>query len=574
MELPPPDKLDELDLQEQLQLLREIDRLQRAEEKLRQDYGLAFYKPHRKQELFHRAGDYKFRYARTGNRFGKSQMGAAEDVSFAIGERPWFDSGDSDRTKGIPNHPTKGLIITTDWDKSREIFTEHEGGEVGKLFQYLPAGSVKKVWKNSARAIERMVIGRPRELGGGESIIQIDTTASYKQNALSQESSLWDWIHVDEPIPEGQWKGASRGLMDRKGKAWFTCTPLDQPWMNRKFMPNNSTQFDESRPYVQDIRFEDVVIKTWMMVGSTDDNPYISKEGIATFMHDLARSPEEEACRRHGKPMALSGLVFPEFLMSPSPEGHVYWDCPKGWDAVNRPPKDYTIRLAIDPHNRIPMAVLFCAVSPTGRIYFYDELFVPWLIPELCEEIVARTKGYYIQDSLIDPFAKTRDPLDDSCMMDEFIKFGVWCTEASKAKGEGILRARDFLRSRTNGTPTMQIGAHLKRFLFEIDNWVYDPDTFKPLDKDDHIMEDFYRLCLTDLTFVSPDGVAVPRYRETNPDLLVETLLRNELQQDSDFQEQDLDEDADVVVTRQRTAQEARWRSHRLAAKRKHHDAY
>ena len=57
-------------------------------------FGLPFYKPHPKQEKFHRAGEFKRRYVRTGNRFGKSDMGAAEDCSWALGYRPFFSEGD------------------------------------------------------------------------------------------------------------------------------------------------------------------------------------------------------------------------------------------------------------------------------------------------------------------------------------------------------------------------------------------------------------------------------------------------------------------------------------------------
>src|SRR5216683_5469232 len=66
-----------------LHLLRqEVHVLQRITE-LRRENELSFYRPHSKQEKFH-LNDARYRYARTGNRFGKSEMGAAEDVAFAL----------------------------------------------------------------------------------------------------------------------------------------------------------------------------------------------------------------------------------------------------------------------------------------------------------------------------------------------------------------------------------------------------------------------------------------------------------------------------------------------------------
>ena len=54
---------------------------------------------------------------------------------------------------------------------------------------------------------------------------------------MGQESSQWDWIHVDEPIPEAMWIANSRGLMDTGGSAWFTCTPIAEQWINKFFLP-------------------------------------------------------------------------------------------------------------------------------------------------------------------------------------------------------------------------------------------------------------------------------------------------------------------------------------------------
>ena len=45
-----------------------------------------------------------------------------------------MDKDDPDRFKGIPQRPTKGLILVADWDKAREVFTSMEEGQKGNLF--------------------------------------------------------------------------------------------------------------------------------------------------------------------------------------------------------------------------------------------------------------------------------------------------------------------------------------------------------------------------------------------------------------------------------------------------------
>ena len=127
------------------ELRAEQERLKRAKQ-LRQAYGIDFYRPHAKQDKFHVAGHKTGRYARTGNRGGKTKCGAAEDVAWLLGGRTWyrhsFDVLDGQRnvvrhhvgarnhefvTKGISAHPVKGLLLVNDWDKATEIFTNRAG---------------------------------------------------------------------------------------------------------------------------------------------------------------------------------------------------------------------------------------------------------------------------------------------------------------------------------------------------------------------------------------------------------------------------------------------------------------
>ena len=101
------------DQQEKLKALRRL-----AE--LRKNYGIFAYRPQPKQALFHQA-NYKYRYLRTGNRFGRSTCGSAEDCAFALGARLWLPEGDPIRHLGIPRRATKGVILVADWDKGNIV---------------------------------------------------------------------------------------------------------------------------------------------------------------------------------------------------------------------------------------------------------------------------------------------------------------------------------------------------------------------------------------------------------------------------------------------------------------------
>ncbi len=455
-------------------LLQRKLNLERARLKLVKDFGLSFYAPYSKQDAFHRSGSFKLRMFRAGNRSGKSTMGCAEDCGWLLGYRPWYKEGDPARTEGIPQRPVKLLVITTDWDKVDEIFTSQKG-EGGKLWRMLPRGFVKSTRRNHAGAIETI------ECENG-SILRFDTVKSFASNPQGAESSDWDAIHVDEPCTNDHWKAASRGLIDRNGKAWFTLTPLTQFWINDLFFPGE---------YAGKAKRSDV----WAIAGSTTDNPHLSAEAIEAFKSELTE--DEIQCRLHGIPLELSGLVFKQFSFAK----HVLSKVPSGWADYHRPPSSFLINIRIDPHPQTPHAVLFEAVSPQLQRFFVHEIFRHCTVEELAKEINDFTRGYFVNTVRIDPIAKINDPITGGSMLTEFWKHGIIAQEASKAKAFGILNTQKVLKADPQG---LWISPEMKRFLYEIHRYCYDKEN-KPIDKDDHMMENMYRMLLDDPIWFDPD---------------------------------------------------------------------
>jgi hypothetical protein len=452
--------------------------------------GLLGYRPHPKQELFYTAADKIYRYARTGNRFGKSEMGAAEDVAFALGYRPWYPIGHPLRTLGIPSHPTKGLIVTADWGKSKEVFTEDISDPKGKLFKYIPHDKLGTVTKNHSGYIDCI---RVKHISGGWSSIHLDTVKSFKQNPLGQESSFWDWIHVDEPIPEKMWTANARGLVDRRGKAWFTCTPLTEPWLDIAFIPDSESLSKES------ITFESE--KRWMMTGTMYDNPYNTPEAIADFESWI--TDEERECRLYGLPTAYAGLIYKEFRH----EIHVHSaGLPEDWTSWANPPHYYTRRFAIDYHFRKNDAVLFIATAPSGRCFVYHEIWQQLLVEDEVKAIKDVHAGHTFLPGLIDPLALTPNKINESTAMEEFLRHGLPVFPATKDPVNGIRTVKALLKSRDRyGNPILNFAPHLKRTLFEISRgYVWKEDENKPNPVNNDMMENLYRLCLQGLHYVDP----------------------------------------------------------------------
>lgn len=486
--------------------------------RLRQENGIEFYRPHLKQHRFHSCS-LTGRYCRTGNRFGKSQMGICEDISWALGGRLWyryaFDilNGDGSValthlggthhpfvTSGIPQRPVKGLILVVDWDKAKEVFTNREGSyDVwGKFWQMVPKDVVGKV-SNGGRGdrIVKVEIKRPAEFGGGSSTISFDTVESYKHNKMGAESDNWDFIHVDEPVPEKLFKAHQRGLIDRGGSFWFTCTPLDEMWINDWFTPPGKQRIercDEGFAFATKTHNNRFII-----TGSTRDNPFQKEENIVEFESGL--NIEEKSARIEGIPSAFSGLIYREFQY----DLHVLQKVPKDWLDFNNPPKSYTIRIAWDVHDSKPQAILYAATAPTGEVFIYDEQFFDRVIGVNAETLKERIAGRQVIDYIIDPRAVIESPVTDESILDELMKYDLWFEKASKDLTLGISKVREKLKERLpNDAPTIYFSPQLTETLFEFQHYVYKDGKVK--DEHDHMMENLYRLILNGLDYVLPEN--------------------------------------------------------------------
>jgi hypothetical protein len=445
--------------------------LQQKVSALKED-GLPFYRPHLKQDSFHRAVA-KRRGAFTGNRFGKSTMGCAEDCAWLRGERPWYHKTDPARTAGIPQRPVKGLVITTDWDKVKEIWS----GPDGKLWRYLPKkGFVKNVSRNHSGSVDTVVCDGPF----GISTLRFDTVKSFLSNPQGSESSDWDFIHIDEPCPEAMFKAAARGLVDRDGSAWFTLTALKEPWITDAFEPDGV--------------FKGI---SFALDGSIYDNTFLKPEAIAAYEATLTE--DEKECRLHGKPLHKAGLVYKQFQR----DKHILTTLPRGWRSWMEPPLEWSYYIYIDPHPHTPHMVLFLAVDQFNRKFYFHDLFKKCLISELCHDIftILGPRRDRLVRVRLDKIAWTEDPVDGKTMADEFARCGINAEPASKDLSRGILRVQEALCHDQHPFFTPMC----KRSIWEIGRWHWDEEKGKPVDKDDHAMECLYRSILDEPRWADPD---------------------------------------------------------------------
>lgn len=507
---------------------RKTNELLKRRQALKQGFGIHFYRPHAKQDKFHIAANATGRYCRTGNRGGKTKCGAAEDISQCLGYRPFYEyefdvlgidystgkrlpyvarhhPGGEEHpylTVGIAPHPIKLLLIVADWDKAQEIFTNNLGSyeNLGELFQLIPSEAVAHVNKSRGGHVDRVDIKRPAKYGGGISSIYLDTIESFKHAKLSAESSDFDRIHVDEPCPRNMFVAHKRGLVDRDGKFWINCTPIDEMWINDEFSPPKQHVVKEAPTGLAFNKLADGGGSRFIITWSMKDNPYNRDSAIAEFEAGLTR--EEKECRISGIPLAMAGLVYKEFIH----DVHTLCDVPKGWEAYDKPPANYTIRFWFDFHTRLPQAVLFFATAPDGTIFVFDELFDDNLIDLVARQILRRKAGRFVADQEIDPFALIPHPVYETTICDELEKYGLFFSPASKDKSLGINKVREKLAERhpISKLPTIFFSPNLQETLYEFSHYVFDIKKNEPKDENDHMMENLYRAILNGLPYIEP----------------------------------------------------------------------
>lgn len=478
--------------------------------------GLAYYRPSEKQHEFH-VSMAKDRGVFAGNRFGKSEASAAETAAWFVGERTWYKfkfpiygiryHQDGSREKvivafhdghenhplvrqGIPQHATKQLIITTDWKKVDIVWTNILGDQPGKVWKYLPKNIEINVKRNHEGVIDHI-------WGSNGASIRFATEQSFIKNPQSSESTDFDRVGVDEPIIEDMWKAVARGLVDRDGQADFTLTSLRERWIYDRFHnEDDSTEFRPGRFAVR---------------ATMKDNPYLSDASIARFMENL--TSDEIACRIEGLPLELSGLVYKEFDRST----HILKVLPPGWEDWSHPPLDWTTYVAIDVHEQTEQAVLFVCVPPVGKPIIYNEIWKHCVTDELVEEIKLQLTGRSLGFVKADPRAWLEDPTFRVSMAQRFASLGLPIDPASKAKDFGIKNMRSLFKKRVPNLitgvdePALYVVPTVKRFLREISRYNFDKEN-KPVDKDDHMMENMYRIFIN-----YPNLVYIPFVSTSTP---------------------------------------------------------
>jgi len=377
------------------------------------------------------------------------------------------------------NQPRKVRYVGQDWEKHIKAVLMPE---------------LEKWWPKN-----RQVKKKKNNNGVDANWIDIETGSTLEIMSNKQESDLhegWsgDLIIYDEPPKRNIRVANARGLVDRLGREFFGMTLLKEAWIDREVLKATD---DAGKPDM----------KVFNVHGESYDNVGygITKEGLNRFASKLTE--EERESRLKGIPSYMAGLVYPGF----SRKMHLR--------ERFKIPLDWMIDIAIDVHPRERQAVLFIATSPRNERYLVEEIWGhgdgTWIGENIARAV--NFHSYRVNRIIVDPLAKGDKNNDDSVyekIAKVLMSRGYVLETASKDKTHGILEIKNHLIG-PNNQPSMFFFNDLVRTIFEIEGYMWDKDTQKPMDKDDHMMENLYRLLLLDTQYEDEDAFDEYNYPDT-----------------------------------------------------------
>ncbi len=116
----------------------------------------------------------------------------------------------------------------------------------------------------------------------------------------------------------------------------------------------------------------------------------------------------------------------------------------------------------------------------------------------------------------MDPLGFKESPTDGSSMASIFDEHGLFVEPAPKDLARGIIQTQMELDKTIRlpsglRVPKLRFSTYLTETLWEFDHYEWDPNKQnKPIDKNDHMMENLYRLVISGLGYIPPDRSGSP----------------------------------------------------------------
>jgi phage terminase large subunit-like protein len=308
---------------------------------------------------------------------------------------------------------------------------------------------------------------------------------TYEQDVKEFESATLGLAWFDEPPPQPIYK-ATVARMRRGGVIFITATPLTgSAWMYDDIIVNQDNEA-KSR-YFLEADVEDACKEHGI-------RGFLEHEDIVKMINQY--DPDDLQARIFGKFQHLTGLIYKKY----SDKIHVLRPF-----EINK--RDHVVIELVDTHPRNPDAVTWIAVDKQGRHFIVDELYGSWETPEFAQKIKDKAANFRIVRREIDPSAFNEDQhmkAYENSLAKRLALHGLIYYPASKNRTAAIRITKDYLDYQQVGNymvkpPMLYVFDNCKRHRYEFTHWQwenwqgktaqYKALKEKPMDKDDHMME-------------------------------------------------------------------------------------
>lgn len=426
------------------------------------------YKPHHKQELFHKMDEFLRLYI-GGNRSGKTYGAVAEDIWWASGKHPFIDIKSKWRGEQI-----RGRVVAVAYVDGVEKI-------IIPLFKaltprsWLRGGSWDTAWSARERTLH---------FEYNDSFIEF---MSYEQETAKFAGTSRHFIHYDEEPPKHIFNECQARIIDTNGSSWISMTPVEgMTWM-----------YDDVYQPAEDSEDREVILEGNVDIGPVwrsssrffaaievgmNENPYITADARDRYLAGL--DPDERAARSKGHFVQTAGKVFKQF----SVETHVTSEDinPKELQS-----KGWQIYTSVDHGWNAPTAWLWHAVAPEGyrevhngvevfveRVFTFHEHFQSEMtIAEHSEVVKGLEAGWGLNtDDIIrtgDPAMHQHSGITGTTVVQEYAVNGLYIYTDSipTDRGVGIARMQQYFRVVDNtNRPTWLISDSCQNFIRELRN--------------------------------------------------------------------------------------------------------
>lgn len=404
------------------------------------------------------------------NRIGKTTIGVILALSVVFGRYLWKDTP----VVGINQRlPRRVRYVGQGWETHIKAVVE----------------PMIRMWWPATRPVET------RKNNQGVDYVWKDalTGSTLELMSNSQESSVFegwagDLVVYDEPPRRDVRVACARGLIDRRGRELFCATLLKEAWLHREVV----------KAVTPDGRADGSVFNINSDI-SVNVGFGLSQEGVDQFSKTLSESEKE--ARLHGKPSYMATLVCPRFNRTVHVKDRF------------KVPVDWVVDVSIDFHPSKPWAVVFLATARNQLKYVVHEIQMHGNPTALADEIirVCKTHTLRIGRITIDPLAKGgEDNQIDvySQVSDRLAAHGYLLETASKDKDVGISILNSLLFTE-NEMPGLYFFRDCVNTITQLEDWMYDPETFKPSKEKDDFCECLYRLALLNTEWFDEQSLRV-----------------------------------------------------------------